>query len=77
MNNYSVINILDLLESVGENEVSDILSGFSCPKNQEIENFLHKNAAQFAKRKMSVTYLVFDEQQRFIGCILLLHINRH
>lgn len=73
MNDYSVISILDLLESVGENEITDILSGFSCPKNQEIENFLHRNAVQFTKRKMSITYLVLDEQQRFTGYFTLTH----
>lgn len=73
MTDYSVISILDLLESVGENGVTDILSGFSCPKNQEIENFLHRNALDFSKRKMSITYLVLDEQQRFTGYFTLTH----
>ncbi len=59
MNNHSVINILDLLDTVGEDEVKSILSDFSCPKNQEIEDFLIKNSIEFAKRKMSITYLVF------------------
>jgi len=39
MNNHSVINILDLLDAVGEDEVKNILSDFSCPKNQEIEDY--------------------------------------
>ena len=73
MTDYSVISILDLLESVGENGVTDILSGFSCPKNQEIENFLLKNAIEFAKRKMSITHLVIDEQQQLIGYFTLTH----
>ena len=57
MNNHSVINILDLLDSVGEDEVKNILSDFSCPKNKEIEDFLLKNAIEFAKRKENKKYL--------------------
>ena len=33
---YTVINILDLLETVGEEEIGSILSDFSCPQNPEI-----------------------------------------
>lgn len=47
-----------MLESVGEDELSSILSDFSCPKNPEIERFIHNNAIEFAKRKMSITHTV-------------------
>ena len=73
MNNHSVINILDLLDAVGEDEVKNILSDFSCPKNQEIEDYLLKNAIEFAKRKMSITYLVFDEYLQLVGYFTLTH----
>ena len=73
MNNHSVINILDLLDTVGEDEVKNILSDFSCPKNHEIEDFLLNSAIEFAKRKMSITYLVFDELLQFIGYFTLTH----
>lgn len=35
MSNYTVMNILDLTESVGEDEVKKGLSSFSCPLNKE------------------------------------------
>ena len=73
MNNHSVINILDLLDAVGEDEVRSILSDFSCPKNQEIGKYLLNNALDFAKQKMSITYLVFDEQRRLAGYFTLTH----
>lgn len=41
MKEYTVANILDLLDTVGEDEVKNALSDFSCPKNEEIENFIH------------------------------------
>ena len=73
MTDYSVISILDLIDLHGENRVNAVLSGFSCPRNQEIENFLHKNAIEFAKRKMSITHLVINEQQQFLGYFTLTH----
>lgn len=58
MREYTVANILDLLETIGEDKVSFALSEFSYPKNEEIEKFIHNNAIDFAKKKMSITYLV-------------------
>lgn len=73
MSGYTVINILDMLESVGEDELSGILSDFSCPKNPEIERFIHNNAIEFAKRKMSITYLVFDANAQLVAYFTLTH----
>ena len=74
MREYIVANILDLLETIGEDKVSFALSEFSCPRNAEIEEFIHNNAIDFAKKKMSITYLVFDEEgqiEAFFTCLLL------
>lgn len=60
MNQYTVMNILDLIDSVGENEVQKGLSDFLCPQNVEIENFIRNNAIDFAKRKLSITYILLD-----------------
>lgn len=73
MNRYRTINILDMIEAIGEESVNLILSDFSCPKNVEIETFIRKNAIEFAKRKMSVTHLVVDEQGRLIVIFSLTH----
>ena len=51
---FNVVNITDLLSSVGEDEVRIALADFECSKNPEIENFLRYNAIDFAKRKISV-----------------------
>lgn len=61
MSEYKIINILDMLgeESLGEDEVKNILSDFSCRK-KEIEEFIHKNAVEFAKKRTSITYLVIN-----------------
>lgn len=73
MSKYTVINILDILETAGEDETKSILSGFSCPKNMEIEHFIHNHAIEFAKRKMSITYLVFGEDARLLAYFTLAH----
>lgn len=74
MNDYTVMNILDLLESVGTDEVLKGISDFSCPKNHEIENFLHKNAIEFARRKLSITYLLLDNLDgEIVGYFTLAH----
>ena len=44
---------------------------FSCPLNQEIEDFLHDEAIPFAKQKTSVTYLVFNEDMELLGYFTL------
>ena len=70
---YEVIQILDLVEVIGENAAQDILSGFSCPLNQEIEHFLKNRAIDFARRKMSITHLVFNADGRFVAFFTLAH----
>ena len=55
-----VENILDMVEDMGEEEVQQDLESFSSPKNPEIEHFLKNNAIIFAKKKMSVTYIISD-----------------
>ena len=73
MMNFKVINILDMIESVGEDAVSTALSSFSCSKNLEIENFVRNNAIIFAKQKMSITYLVYSESGKIAAIFTLTH----
>lgn len=73
MNAYTTVNILDMINVIGEDSVNLILSDFSCPKNDEIENFIKKNAIDFAKRKMSITHLVMDENGKLAAIFALTH----
>ena len=63
-NKISVINIRRYLNSdnpkLGESRLLQVLSGFSCPKNPDVERFLKKSSIEFTKKNQSVTYLVFD-----------------
>ena len=64
INKFSVINIRRYLNSdnpkLGESRLLQVLSGFSCPKNPDVERFLKKSSIEFTKKNQSVTYLVFD-----------------
>lgn len=73
MSRYETINILDLMESIGEGAVKSILSDFICKKNPEIENFVKNNAIDFAKKKMSITYLVVDKDTNVQAIFTLTH----
>jgi len=72
--NIQIMNILDVLEYDGEERLNNRLSAFSCPANMEIDNFLKLNALNFAKRKLSITYLIFDENDgQILGYFTLAH----
>lgn len=73
MSRYEVINILDMVDAIGEDAVRSILSDFSCPQNTEIEGFVWQNALEFARRKMSITYLVVDEDGDLVSIFALTH----
>ena len=61
---YLVISIRKYLESdnpkLGEDDLVQILSEFSCERNSDVEKFLKNSAIEFTKKNQSVTYLVFS-----------------
>lgn len=66
---YFYTNIRDYIDSnsdeVGEADLENIISDFSCPLNPDVENFLKKNAIEFTKQRKSVTYLVGSREAMF------------
>ncbi len=65
MDKYLIVNIRAYLDEkeatyIGEEDLYDLLSDFSCPKNPDVEYFLVHNAVEFTKKDQSITYLVFD-----------------
>ncbi len=68
---FLVINIRELITKdkakLGEKNLDEILSEFSCPLNPDVERFLKHSAVEFTKKNQSVTYLVFNRD----NCILL------
>ncbi|MCM1220455.1 MAG: hypothetical protein NC548_38815 [Lachnospiraceae bacterium] len=75
--NFFYINIRDYLvlgndSKAGEPMLAKVLSGFSCPKNPDVERFLKNSAVEFAKKNQSVTYLVFSvESKALLGYFTL------
>ena len=64
---FTVINIREYLkknaddeEQFGEDALRQLLSEFSCERNQDVEDFLKRQAIDFTNKHQSVTYLVFD-----------------
>lgn len=56
MNNiegFTILNIRDYLQNdneIGEADLKQLISDFSCPLNPDVEKFLTKNAIEFKKR---------------------------
>ena len=70
----NVVNLQKLMAKRGEEQTRALFSGFSCPPNPDIEDFLKRNAIEFAKQGLSQTHLVFDfsaDEQRFVGYFCL------
>lgn len=61
-----------MINAIGEDALTGILSDFSCPKNQEIESFVRDKAIDFAKRKISITYFIVDNSNGEIISIFAL-----
>jgi hypothetical protein len=59
----AVENILGIIDRDGEEELALDLSSFSCGVNDEIQTFLTDKAIEFARKKMSITYLVSDDEE--------------
>ncbi len=69
---YTVFNIREYLNSqndgLGENDLIQVLSEFSCERNPDVEKFAKEQSIEFAKKQQSVTYLVFStEDAELVG----------
>ena len=64
---YTVFNIREYLngnnEELGEDDLRQVLSEFSCEKNPDVERFAKEQSIEFAKKQQSVTYLVFSTSE--------------
>ena len=69
---YTVINIREYLngnnEELGEDDLRQVLSEFSCEKNPDVDRFAKEKSIEFAKKQQSVNYLVFStEDAELVG----------
>lgn len=73
MSKYKVFNIVDMADAIGETNLKQLLSDFYCPRNKEIQHFVRNNAYEFARKKLSVTYLVMNEDSCIAAVFTLAH----
>lgn len=59
MDRYVKVSLSKLISQIGEDNVKNILSDFSCPINSDIETFFRKKAIEFEKQSISATHLIF------------------
>lgn len=74
MTGIKVVNLKLLIESLGESTTTSILSDFSCPLNPDVENFLKRDAIEFAKQGLSAVHLVmmnYKEMPVMVGYFAL------
>ena len=72
--NYLIQNVLDIVQRIGEDGLNSILSTFSCHANKDIQDFLQLKAIDFAKKRISITYIVFDvDTHSVLGFFTLAH----
>lgn len=63
MSKCIAFNILDMLKAIGEEKSQKLLSDFSSPLNEEVEHFVRNKSIEFAKKKLSITYLVIRQNE--------------
>lgn len=61
---YVQANLMDMLDVLGEEKTTALLSSFSCPLNQDVEQFLHTKAIPFARMGIAATHLVFASYRK-------------
>jgi hypothetical protein len=62
IDSFKVINLRSLLDKKDAEGISDLLSVFSCPQNQDIETFLKDKSIGFAQQGIAQTHLVFGKE---------------
>ena len=58
MTGYKIISIDDICDAIGEDGLNSILSGYSCPLDNDIEDFLRHKALAFSRQSLAKTHLV-------------------
>ena len=55
---YKVINLKDIYNSLGEESTKEILNGYKCGLNEDVEYFLREKSIEFAKQDIAETFLI-------------------
>lgn len=74
MQGYAKVNLRKLAAAMDSKRLKGLIEGFSCPYNEDVEDFLHAKALEFDKQGLASTYLVFasyKEKMRLAGYFAL------
>lgn len=64
MTGYTLINLREMIEQLGEDKTKTILSKFNCPHNKDVDDFLKFKSIEFSKQGIAITYLVFASYKK-------------
>ena len=64
MSGYIGMNLMDVIEQIGEEATKSLLSDFSCPLNKDVEYFLRNTAIEFSKQGISSTFLIMASYKK-------------
>lgn len=72
---YDCANIYELIDNFGKEAVGNFTSNFICSKNIEIQEFLKKNAYEFALKFQAITYFIFSKETNSLEAYFSLTIK--
>lgn len=58
---YVIINLRDIYNNIGEKKTKEILKGFECTHNKDVEYFIREKAIEFSKQLISETFIVMAD----------------
>jgi len=70
---YNIVSLGDLMEQRSGQMVDEILLGFSCSKDEDVQRYIRKTAVKHELAQISRTYLIFDTEptERLVAYITL------
>lgn len=63
MINSITLSYIELLKENTEEKIDQLLTTFSCSKNQDVENYIKSTFKQHHKQNKSRTYFIFDKKE--------------
>jgi len=64
MTYFEVIPLKHFIEKKPDQNINEVLSGFSCSKDTSVQNYLRKIAIKHETSRISRTYLIFDSDPK-------------
>ena len=61
MSEWDVISLLSIIDIYGEEKAREIVSGFVCSKDRDLQDFLTERSIEFEKRWLSRSWLIFEK----------------